>query len=88
MPGGPSSTTGPALAFGSDAPVESLDPLLGIYAAVTRQRADGTPQGGWRPEERLTIDEAITAYTAGPAYASGEEAELGRIARLAVWPIW
>ena len=46
---------------------------------MTRQRADGTPAGGWRPEERLTIDEAITAYTAGPAYASGEEAELGRI---------
>jgi hypothetical protein len=71
---------GTVLAFGSDAPVESLDPLLGVHAAVTRTRADGAPPGGWRMEQHLTVDEALTAYTRGSAYASGEEAELGRIA--------
>jgi len=71
---------GSVLAFGSDAPVESIDPLLGIHAAVTRQRRDGSPAGGWRPSERLNAEEAIVGYTAGPAFAGGEERELGRIA--------
>jgi len=71
---------GARLAFGSDAPVESMDPLVGIHAAVTRQRADGQPDGGWHPEQRLTVGEAVHAYTAGAAYASGTEKERGSLA--------
>jgi predicted amidohydrolase YtcJ len=51
------------LAFGSDAPVESPNSFLGIHAAVTRQDADDQPEGGWYPEERLTVEEAVRAYT-------------------------
>ena len=64
---------GAVLAFGSDCPVETLDPLAGIHAAVTRQRPDGTPAEGWRPEQRLAVAEAVRAYTWGAAYAAGEE---------------
>jgi predicted amidohydrolase YtcJ len=68
------------LAFGSDAPVESLDPLAGIHAAVTRRRPDGSPgPNGWRPQERLTLDEAIAGYTQGPALAAGMEHQLGAL---------
>jgi len=72
--------SGARLAFGSDCPVESLDPLMGIHAAVTRQRANGEPEGGWYPQERLTVVEAVHAYTLGAAYASGEERAKGSIA--------
>jgi len=65
--------SGALLAFGSDAPVEDPDVLRGIFAAVTRQREDGTPPGGWYPEQCLTVPEAVYAYTMGAAYASGEE---------------
>ena len=71
--------SGALLALGSDAPVESFDPLVGIHAAVTRQRADGSPEGGWYPEQRLTIEEAIYGYTLGAAYAGYSEHELGSI---------
>ena len=72
---------GACLAFGSDAPVESPNPFWGIHAAVTRQRRDGSPgPAGWYPEQRLSIDTAIEAYTCGPAYASGSEDLLGRLA--------
>lgn len=54
---------GARLAFGSDAPVESPNPFLGIHAAVTRQDAEDLPDGGWYPEERLTVEEAVRAYT-------------------------
>ena len=65
---------GAVLAFGSDSPVEDLDVMVGIHAAVTRRRADGSPgPEGWYPEQRLTVTEAVHAYTAGAAYASGEE---------------
>ncbi|MFP3895295.1 MAG: amidohydrolase [Anaerolineales bacterium] len=64
--------TGATLAFGTDCPVEPLDPLKGLYAAITRQRPDGYPQGGWYPQERLNLDEALHAYTVGSATASGE----------------
>ena len=65
--------SGARLAFGSDCPVETLDPLIGIHAAVTRRRADGSPgPGGWIPGQRLTVAEAVHAYTMGAAYASGE----------------
>jgi predicted amidohydrolase YtcJ len=70
---------GATLAFGSDAPVESPDPLLGIHAAATRQRTSGEPEGGWHPEERLSVSAAVQAYTIGAAYASGDEKERGSI---------
>jgi predicted amidohydrolase YtcJ len=72
---------GTHLAFGSDAPVEPISPLLGIHAAVTRRRADGAPgPQGWYPEQRLTVQQAVHAYTLGAAYASGEEALKGSLA--------
>jgi predicted amidohydrolase YtcJ len=71
---------GATLAFGSDAPVESPDPFLGLHAAVTRRRRDGTPSTeGWIPAERLSIREALSAYTEGPAFAAGRETKLGRL---------
>jgi predicted amidohydrolase YtcJ len=72
--------TGVTLAFGSDAPVEIPDPLAGIAAAVTRRRPDGSPgASGWFPEERLTLREALDAYTIGPALAAGSHHEQGKI---------
>jgi predicted amidohydrolase YtcJ len=71
---------GATLAFGSDAPVESPNPFRGLYAAVTRQRADGTPgPEGWYPEQRLTIKQALLAYTQGAAYAAGMETRSGKL---------
>jgi hypothetical protein len=72
--------SGAKLALGSDAPVETFDPLVGIHAAVTRQRADGSPHAdGWHGEQRLTVAEAIHGYTLGAAYAGYSEHELGSI---------
>jgi predicted amidohydrolase YtcJ len=71
--------SGATLAFGSDTPVETMDPLAGIHAAVTRRRADGEPAGGWYPAQRVGIEQAVAAYTTGAAHAVGEPA-LGRIA--------
>ncbi len=68
------------LAFGSDAPVESPNPFWGIHAAVTRQRADGSPApNGWHPEQRLTVPEALHGFTTGAAYAAGLENQLGQL---------
>jgi predicted amidohydrolase YtcJ len=73
---------GARLAFGSDAPVELPNPFLGLHAAVTRQRLDGSPgPDGWHPEQRLTIREALEGFILGPAYAAGKESSLGRLAR-------
>ena len=72
---------GAVLAFGSDAPVETLNVMVGIHAAVTRRRPDGAPgPAGWYAEQRLTVDEAVYAYTAGAAFASGEETVKGSLA--------
>ncbi len=72
---------GAVVAFGSDSPVDTFDPLKGIHAAVTRQRADGSPgDDGWYPDARLTVDEALRGFTVGPAYASGREDRLGILA--------
>jgi predicted amidohydrolase YtcJ len=72
--------SGARLAFGSDCPVEVMDPLAGIHAAVTRRRADGYPgPDGWRPEESLTVEEAVRGFTIGAAYASGEENQKGSL---------
>jgi len=68
---------GAVLAFGSDAPVEPIDPLLGIHAAVARRRpGDGD---AWFPAQRLTLDEALHGYTAGAAYSTGREREWGTL---------
>ena len=58
------------LAFGSDWTVAPIDPLLGIYAAVTRRTLDDKNPGGWIPEQKISVDEALRAYTAGDAYAA------------------
>ncbi|HNN12840.1 MAG TPA: amidohydrolase [Anaerolineales bacterium] len=72
---------GATLAFGSDAPVESPNPFWGLYAAITRQRADASPSAeGWYPEQKLTLAEALSAYTLGAAYAANAEHRLGKLA--------
>jgi predicted amidohydrolase YtcJ len=70
---------GVQVAFGTDWFVEPLNPMLGLYAAVTRQFADGTPEGGWYPEERVTIAQAVACYTRGSAYAERAEDRKGAL---------
>lgn len=70
---------GSVIPGGSDAPVELPDPLPGIYAAITRQDAQGWPEGGWIPEERLTLDQAIKMVSEWAAFASFEENVKGKI---------
>ena len=70
---------GVPVAFGSDWPVAPLSPILGIYAAVTRATLDGKHADGWFPEQRLTVEEALRAYTLGSAYAGFQENEKGSI---------
>ena len=70
---------GAVQAFGSDYPVYSMDPLLGIYAAVTRQMPDGTPTGAWYPGNRIDVEAALSHYTRDAAYASFDEARTGTI---------
>jgi len=72
-------TTGACLCFGSDAPVASINPLEGVAAAVNRTRRDGTPKGGWYPEQKLTVYQALSGYTTDAAYASYQEHFLGSI---------
>jgi predicted amidohydrolase YtcJ len=72
--------TGAVLAFGSDAPVDPIEPLKGIYASVSRRRPDGSPGSeGWYPEQKLTMAETIEAFTMGAAYAANREGRLGSI---------
>jgi predicted amidohydrolase YtcJ len=80
---------GTVLAFGSDWPVAPISPLMGIYAAATRRTLDGKHPGGWVPEQKISIAEAVHAYTAAAAYASMEERvkgslEPGKLADLVV----
>jgi predicted amidohydrolase YtcJ len=70
---------GAILAFGSDCPVEKLDPLLGIHAAVTRQNAAGEPPNGWYPEQRIAVLDAVRAYTLGVAQSVGDEMRAGSL---------
>ncbi len=71
---------GTVLSFGSDCPVEDMNPLLGIHAAVTRACPGGYGGAeGWHPEQRLTVAEAVRAYTWGAAYAAGMEDRLGSL---------
>lgn len=68
------------LTFGSDWPVAPVDPLLGIWAAVTRQTLDGLNPGGWLPQQKITVDEALRAYTSSNAYAVFAEGRRGTLA--------
>ncbi len=71
---------GAQLAFGTDWPVEPLDPMRGLYSAVTRKNIEsGAPEGGWFPEQRLTMADSVRLYTLGAAYASFEEKIKGSI---------
>ena len=67
------------LAFGTDWPVAPLDPLLSTYAAVTRRTLDGLNPAGWFPEQKLTVGETLSAYTAGSAYAEFQDHEKGTL---------
>jgi len=70
---------GATLAFGSDWPVAPLDPLMGIYAAATRRTLDGKNPQGWVPEQRITVAEAVHAYTLGSAFAERQETVKGSL---------
>jgi hypothetical protein len=70
---------GAKVAFGSDWSVAPLSPLLGIDAAVNRRTLDGKHPKGWYPEQKITVEEALTAYTATAAFAAGREKELGTL---------
>ncbi len=63
----------------SDAPVESFDPMLAIHCAVTSTNLQGEPKGGWMPDQKLTVQEAVALYTTGSAYTSFEEGYKGKI---------
>jgi predicted amidohydrolase YtcJ len=67
------------VAFGSDFPVEDPNPMLGLYAARTRQDAKGQPPGGWLPEQRVTAEEALAGFTTGGAYAAFAEGHRGML---------
>lgn len=71
--------SGAILALGSDFPVERVNPMLGFYAAVTRQDAESWPEGGWYPEENLTRAEALKGFTLDAAYAAFQETEVGSL---------
>ncbi|MBX3244895.1 MAG: amidohydrolase [Acidobacteria bacterium] len=71
--------TGGVLAFGTDSPVAPLDPIMGVYAAVTRRTLDDKNPGGWLPEQKVTVDETIRAYTWGSAFAEFQEKDKGTL---------
>ncbi|MFM9591792.1 amidohydrolase [Streptomyces scabiei] len=71
--------SGARISFGSDWPVTAHEPLRGIATAVTRQTPEGVPEGGWLPEERIDIDTALAAYSAGCAHQAFEEKEWGAL---------
>lgn len=71
---------GVQMAFGTDSPVVNIDPMAGLYTAVTRQdAATHEPRGGWLPEERIPIRAALSAYTYGSACAAGVESMVGTL---------
>jgi predicted amidohydrolase YtcJ len=71
--------SGARLAFGTDYPVEEVSPLRGLHACVTRQLPDGTPAGGWQPQEKISLEDCIRSYTSGSAYAQFEEGKKGEL---------
>jgi predicted amidohydrolase YtcJ len=70
---------GAHVAFGTDWPVEDLNPMLGLYAATTREYPEGGPKGGWFPEEKIPVELAVRSYTWSPAYAEFEEQSKGTL---------
>jgi len=72
--------TNAVLAFGSDSPVAPLNPLLGLYAAVTRRTLGDKNPNGWIPEQKISVEEAVRAFTYGSAFAEFQENEKGTIA--------
>ena len=72
--------SGAVLAFGTDYSVEPLNPMRNLYASVTREFESGGPPGGWMPEEKISIAEALRAYTWGSAYGEFEENRKGTLA--------
>ncbi|WP_295489460.1 amidohydrolase [Sphingorhabdus sp. EL138] len=70
---------GGKLAFGSDVPVESADPFAGLATAMTREDAQGQPFGGWRPEDRVSREQALAGFTTGAAYAAFAEGKFGSL---------
>jgi len=70
---------GATLAFGSDAPVEALNPWLSVHAAVTRQRPGNVPPAGWYPEQRIDITSALRGFSVGAAAAAGAAHEQGTL---------
>ena len=83
---------GVRLAFGTDYPVEGIDPLRGLYACVTRELPEGGPAGGWQPQEKLPMADCISDYTTGSAYGEFEENAKGQIkpgmlADIVVYPV-
>lgn len=73
------SEAGCLLAFGSDAPVEPINPFLGLYAAVTRRNLEGSPSEGWHPDEKISLQESLEGYTVNCAEASGQLDRLGSL---------
>ncbi|PYT95670.1 MAG: hypothetical protein DMG36_01965 [Acidobacteria bacterium] len=71
--------SGAHLPLSSDFPGETLNPFYGIYAAISRQDPQGNPPGGWHPEQKLTLEEALRGYTAEAAYAEFQEGNKGSI---------
>jgi hypothetical protein len=71
--------SGAKLAFGTDYDVEPINPMRGLYACVTRENAGGGPAGGWQPQETISMDDCIRAYTLGSAYAQFEEGKKGEL---------
>jgi predicted amidohydrolase YtcJ len=91
-PFAPLRRAGMTLAFGSDVPVESCDPRLGLFSAVRRVGWDGAPAEGWWMENAVTAEQALRAYTEGPAVAAGLEDRQGRLlpgydADLVAWDV-
>jgi predicted amidohydrolase YtcJ len=78
------AAAGIAVQLGSDAPVEPIDPILGLHAAVTRETPQGNPPGGWCPSEKLTLEEGLSGFTRTAAWTARREATLGKI-REGMW---
>ncbi|MEQ1645402.1 MAG: amidohydrolase family protein, partial [Pyrinomonadaceae bacterium] len=72
--------SGGVLAFGSDSPVAPLNPIFGVYGAVTRRTLDDKNPNGWLPEQKISVDEAVRAFTWGSAYAEFQEGDKGTLA--------
>jgi predicted amidohydrolase YtcJ len=73
-------TSGARIASGTDYPASDTgDPVATLFSMVTRRGADGTPEAGWLPDQRVSVDIALRSMTAGPAYAAFQENELGAI---------